>query len=59
MQVIFKLNHAETKMGQRAHIIGGSSQLGAWDVSILNINLLFIQPKKAPKLTANGTYPKW
>ena len=31
MKVIFKLNHAETKMGQTAHLIGGAPQLGGWD----------------------------
>ena len=30
LQVVFKLNHAETVMGQNAHVVGGTEELGAW-----------------------------
>ena len=44
---MFKLNNAETQLGQRAHVIGAPPQLGAWD------------PNKSKKLSATGTYPAW
>lgn len=46
MSVTFKLNHAETRWGQRANVVGNISQLGKWD------------PKKGYQLDW-GTYPKW
>ena len=47
MQVIFKLNHAETRLGQNAHVVGGTEQMGAW------------KPTRATRMTSDGIYPKW
>ena len=47
MEVIFKLNHCETKYGQNCVIIGGSPHLGSWD------------PDSAPIMSSEETYPKW
>ena len=45
--MIFKLNNAETQLGQRAHLIGAPPQLGSWD------------PVKSKAMSATGTYPTW
>lgn len=47
MQVIFKLNHAETVNGQNALISGSVNNLGLWD------------PARARVMTSEGTYPHW
>jgi hypothetical protein len=47
MQVQFKINKAETKMGQSAFIIGSHPLIGSWD------------SKKCPRLTTSGQYPRW
>ena len=38
MQVTFKINHALTKPGEKAYIVGKSQKLGNWIVSHLLSN---------------------
>lgn len=45
--MIFKLDHADTKLGRFTHISGSSKQLGSWKFS------------KAQEMNAKGTYPRW
>jgi hypothetical protein len=35
MQVVFKLNQANTKMGENLYIVGNNAILGNWKVSTL------------------------